>query len=182
MTVLDWVLVVVWAGITLAGFFKGAIRIVFGVGGFALGIWLAAVVGPDLAPVVSEVVPQAFVAVAIAYLLPWLAVTVLCAVAGWGMERTTEALKLGCLNRLAGAVIAGAAAAAVLALLLLTAVRLAPPLATVERRSLVLDRVEEILGAPVAPDDAESGSDEPDPVGGDGGGGSGTADETKPAT
>ena len=38
MTFLDWVLVVVWAGITLGGFFKGAIRIVFGLGGVALGI------------------------------------------------------------------------------------------------------------------------------------------------
>ena len=49
MTILDIVLVIVWAGITLGGFFKGAIRIVFGLGGVALGIWLSVVVGPDLA-------------------------------------------------------------------------------------------------------------------------------------
>ena len=29
MTLIDWVLVIVWAGIALSGFWKGAVRIVF---------------------------------------------------------------------------------------------------------------------------------------------------------
>ena len=129
MTVLDWVLVVVWSGITLGGFFKGAIRIVFGFGGLALGLWSAAV---------------------------------LCLLAGWGMERTLEALKLGCLNRLLGAALAGAAAAVVLAVLLLTAVGLSPEVAALGERSVVLARVRAAVermhrgqDAPVVNDDAE---------------------------
>lgn len=33
MTVLDWVLLTVWFGVTLAGFWKGAMRFVLGGGG-----------------------------------------------------------------------------------------------------------------------------------------------------
>ena len=33
MTVVDWVLVVVWLGLTLGGVWKGAVRIIFGGGG-----------------------------------------------------------------------------------------------------------------------------------------------------
>ena len=45
MTPLDWVLVVVWLGLTLGGFWKGAVRIIFGGGGLAAGLWLAVVAG-----------------------------------------------------------------------------------------------------------------------------------------
>ena len=31
MTVVDWVLIVVWLGLTLGGFWKGAVRIIFGI-------------------------------------------------------------------------------------------------------------------------------------------------------
>jgi uncharacterized membrane protein required for colicin V production len=145
------VLVVVWAGITLAGFFKGAIRIVFGVGGLALGVWLSVVTGPDLVAVVGEVVHQSMLAAVIAYAVPWLLVTLFCAVAGWGMEKALDALKLGCLNRVLGAVLAGSAAAVVLALLLVTAVRLSPGLAAVGERSVVLARARAVLGADAEP-------------------------------
>ena len=86
MTVLDVVLVVVWAGITLGGFFKGAIRIVFGLGGAALGIWLAVVIGPDLAIVLADRVDNRWVASALAYLAPLAVVSLLCLVAGWGID------------------------------------------------------------------------------------------------
>ena len=146
MTILDWVLVVVWAGITLGGLFKGAIRIVFGLGGVALGIWLSVVVGPDLAVSLTGLVNSEWLTLIMAYLLPLVAVSLLCLLAGWGMERTLEALKLGCLNRLLGAALAGAAAATVLALLLVTAVRLSPELAALEERSALLARVQAAMG------------------------------------
>jgi uncharacterized membrane protein required for colicin V production len=185
MTALDWVLVAVWAGITLAGFFKGAIRIVFGLGGFALGVWLAMVTGPELVPLVADAVPPTWLAVAIAHVLPWLVVTVLCAVAGWGMEKTLEALKLGCLNRLLGAAIAGAAAAVVLALLLLTAVQLSPPLAAVGRRSVVLEQVRDVVGGGAAAVDPPPPSDGDEPVdeeAGDGREPDGEPDVSEPPT
>ena len=172
MTILDLVLVVVWAGITLAGFFKGAIRIVFGLGGVALGIWLSVVVGPDLAVSLTGRVNNEWLTLALAYLLPLGVVALLCLLAGWGMEKTLEALKLGCLNRMLGAALAGAAAAAVLALLLVTAVRLSPELAVIEERSVLLARVQAAMGwafesregeaqeaeAPAATDDTEESS------------------------
>jgi len=146
MTVLDWVLVVVWTGITLGGFFKGAIRIVFGLGGVALGLWLSVVVGPDLAVTLTGLVNSEWLTLGMAYLLPLVVVALLCLLAGWGMEKTLEALKLGCLNRLFGAALAGAAAAAVLAVLLVTAVRLSPELAEIEERSVLLARVQTAMG------------------------------------
>lgn len=145
MTILDWVLAVVWAGITLGGFFKGAIRIVFGLGGVVLGLWLSVVVGPDLAVSLNGLVNSEWLTLGLAYLLPLVVVALLCLLAGWGMEKTLEALKLGCLNRLLGAGLAGAAAAAVLAVLLVTAVRLSPELAAIEERSVLLARVQTAL-------------------------------------
>ena len=47
MTVLDWGLLIVWLGVALCGFWKGAVRIVFGLGGAIAGIWFAAVAGAD---------------------------------------------------------------------------------------------------------------------------------------
>ena len=45
MTVVDWVLIVVWLGLTLGGFWKGAVRMIFGGGGLAVGLWLAVIAG-----------------------------------------------------------------------------------------------------------------------------------------
>ncbi len=146
MTVLDWVLVVVWIGITLGGFFKGAIRIVFGLGGVALGLWLSVVVGPDLAVGLTGRLNSEWLTLGLAYLLPLVVVALLCLLAGWGMEKTLEALKLGCINRLLGAGLAGAAAAVVLAVLLVTAVGLSPELAAIEERSVLLARVRTAMG------------------------------------
>lgn len=149
MTILDWVLVVVWAGITLGGFFKGAVRLVFTFGGLILGLWLSVVVGPDLAGVLADSVNNEWLAVALAYSIPLVVVTVLCLLAGWGIEKTLEGLKLGCLNRLVGAALAGAAAAVVLTMLLVTAVRLSPELAEFEQRSVLLARAQAAIGLAV---------------------------------
>ena len=174
MTILDIVLVIVWAGITLGGFFKGAIRIVFGLGGVALGIWLSVVVGPDLAVSLTGLVNSEWLTLILAYLLPLVVVALLCLLAGWGMEKTLEALKLGRVNRFLGAALAGAAAAAVLAMLLVTAVRLSPELAAMEERSVLLARVQSAMGwtvdaredeaqetdAPAATDEAGAANEE----------------------
>jgi len=149
MTILDWVLVVVWAGITLGGFFKGAVRLVFTFGGLILGLWLSVVVGRDLAGVLADSVTNEWLAVALAYSIPLVVVTVLCLLAGWGMEKTLEGLKLGCLNRLLGAALAGVAAAVVLTMLLVTAVRLSPELAEFEQRSVLLARAQAAIGLAV---------------------------------
>jgi len=150
MTLLDWVLVVVWAGITLGGFFKGAVRIVFGLGGAALGVWLAVVVGPALAVELSGSLDTEWLAIALAYLVPVMVVSLLCLLAGWGMEKTLEQLKLGCLNRLLGAALAGSAAAVVLAVLLVSAVRISPELREVEERSSLLAKVQAVMGVVVS--------------------------------
>ena len=174
MTILDIVLVVVWAGITLGGFFKGAIRIVFGLGGVALGIWLSVVVGADLAMSLTGLVNSEWLTLIMAYLLPLVVVSLLCLLAGWGIEKSLEALKLGCLNRFLGAGLAGAAAAAVLAILLVTAVKLSPELAAMEERSILLARVQAAMGwaietreneaqetdAPAATDEAGAANEE----------------------
>jgi uncharacterized membrane protein required for colicin V production len=159
MTVLDWVLVVVWAGITLGGFWKGAIRIVFGLGGLALGIWLAVVAGDDLAVSLAGVFNNEWLALGVAYLAPVFVVSGLCLLAGWGMEKTLEAFKLGCLNRLLGAGLAGAAAAVVLALLLVTAVGMSPEVARFEERSVLLEKVRSALSWAAGDQDAEPATD-----------------------
>ena len=56
MTLLDWVLVVVWLGVTLGGFWEGAVRLVFGGGGLIVGVWLAVAAGGDVAAALLEVV------------------------------------------------------------------------------------------------------------------------------
>lgn len=165
MTLLDWVLVVVWAGITLGGFWKGAIRIVFGLGGLALGIWLAVVVGDELEAWLAGVFNNSWLALGLAYLAPVVVVSGLCLVAGWGMEKTLEALKLGCLNRLLGAGLAGVAAAVVLALLLVTAVGISPEVARFEERSVLLEKVRSTLSWATGDQEAAPATDRDSPSG-----------------
>ena len=157
MTILDWVLVVVWAGITMGGFFKGAVKIVFSFGGLVLGLWLSVVVGPELRNVMAGSIDSQWLAVALAYAIPMVIVTGLCLLAGWGMEKSLEELKLGCVNRLFGAALAGFAAAAVLAVLLVTAVRLSPEIAELQQRSILLAKAQAAIGLAVEIRDDEPG-------------------------
>mgnify|MGYP001828243319 FL=1 len=84
-------------------------------------------------------------------------VTGLCLLAGWGMEKSLEGLKLGCVNRLFGAALAGFAAAAVLAVLLVTAVRLSPEIAELQQRSILLAKAQAAIGLAVEIRDDEPG-------------------------
>ena len=137
MNVLDWGLLIVWLGLALCGFWKGAVRLVFGVGGAIFGMWLAWVTGPDLALRVQQYVGPPWLATTLAYLLPFLLSVALCGAAGWGLERTMTALRIGWLNRLVGAVLAGTSAAILLTLLLVTASQISPAWATLCEQSLL---------------------------------------------
>ena len=135
MTVLDWALVVVWVGVTLAGFWRGAVRLVLGIGGGVAGLWLAVVAGEDIAVQLHTVIGPGWLAAVLGRLVPIVLCTLLAWAAGWGLEHTLQALHLGWLNRLLGATLAGAAGALLLAMLIVTASRFSPGAAAVCRDS-----------------------------------------------
>jgi membrane protein required for colicin V production len=144
MTPLDWVLVVLWGGIALSGFWKGAVRLVFGVGGLILGLWLAVAVGADLGISMSAKVAPHWVATLLGYVLPVLAAVALFGLAGWGIERTLKAMRLGWLNRLLGAGLAGCVGAVLLGFLLVLSLGISPEWAEMCRRSLLFPYLVEI--------------------------------------
>ena len=136
MTVLDWALLIVWLGFALSGFWKGAVRIVFGAAGLIVGIWIAIAMGADLSAALSAFVTIDWLAPALGRVLPVLVSFALFGVAGWGIDRTLQALHLSWLNRLAGALLAGAVAAVLLGVLLVTTAGLSPTWADICRESL----------------------------------------------
>ncbi|PWB68579.1 MAG: hypothetical protein C3F15_16080 [Holophagae bacterium] len=136
MTVLDWTLLVVWLGIALCGFWKGAARIVLGVGGLVVGLWLAVAVGADAALLLRGFLGDGWVAAALGRVLPVVACVALCLAAGWGITRTFEALHIGWLNRLAGALVAGVVGLVLLAVMLAASVHASPSLRELSARSL----------------------------------------------
>jgi len=146
MTLLDWALLLLVLGTSLSGFWAGAVRIVFGFGGAAAGIWLAVVAGADLATALGDwLEPPGLAAVAARALLLVLGVG-LCMAAGWGIERTLQAVKLGWVNRVLGALLAGAASVVVLGALLVTGARLSPPFAALCDRSLLPPPLLDLVG------------------------------------
>jgi uncharacterized membrane protein required for colicin V production len=151
MTVLDWGLLLVWLGVALCGFWKGAIRIVFGLGGAAAGLWLAIVAGPDLTITLEEYTHSTWLAMVLGYLLPVVCCLLICIAAGWGLERTMMALHLSWLNRLVGALLAGLTAALMMAVILVYAARYSPALAELCRRSLLTPYLLELLELLVPP-------------------------------
>jgi uncharacterized membrane protein required for colicin V production len=144
MTPLDWILVVLWGGITLGGFWKGAIRIVFGIGGLLVGVWLALVLGPGLSDRLAESITTPWLVTALGYLIPVVAAALLFGLAGWGIERTLKAVGMGCLNRMAGAALTGAVAAVLLGVLLVMSLGLSPEWAEVVRASLLFPYLADI--------------------------------------
>lgn len=146
MTLLDWALLVVWLGVTLGGFWKGAVRLVFGGGGLIVGLWLAVVVGSDAAATLQPVVGIGWIAEVLGRLLPLVGCVLVGLVAGWGIERTLEALHLGWLNRLCGAGLAAAAGLLLLSLFLVTAIRMSPTFEEVAGRSLLAPHLTRMLG------------------------------------
>jgi len=136
MHALDWVLLVLWAGIMLSGFWKGAVRLVFGIGGLIAGIWLAVSIGADLTVRLEHSIHTLWLATLCAYLLPVLLAVLIFTLAGWGIERTLKALHLGWANRLMGAVLAGGAGALLLGIFLVLSLGLSPQWREICRESL----------------------------------------------
>lgn len=137
MTLLDWVLLVLWTGVTLGGFWKGAVRIVFGIGGVLVGLWLAILLGPGLGERLAAHLDPTWLATAVGYAIPVVVAAALFGLAGWGIQRSLEAVGMGCLNRLAGAALTGAVAAVLLGVLLVVSLGLSPEWADVVRKSLL---------------------------------------------
>jgi len=151
VTVVDWVLLVVWLGLALGGFWKGAVRIIFTGGGLVVGLWLAIVAGDDAQAALEGVMGVPWLSAVLGRLL----LVVLCAglalLAGWGIERTLTAMRLGWLNRLLGAVLAAFVAAVLLGMLVVVAIQVSPELAALCRESQVAQYLlwvsESLLGA-----------------------------------
>jgi membrane protein required for colicin V production len=151
MTVVDWVLIVVWLGLTLGGFWKGAVRIIFGGGGLAAGVWLAVVAGSDAQAALAGVIATPWVAAVVGRVLLVVLCTGLALLAGWGIEHTLKTLHLGWVNRLLGAALAGLVAAFLLGLMVIVAIQFSPDLARLCRESQVAQYLlwlsEMLLGA-----------------------------------
>ena len=151
MTFLDWVLIVVWVGLALGGFWKGAIRIIFGGGGLVAGLWLAVVAGADAQAALEGVIGIPWLSAVLGRVLLVVLCAGLCLLAGWGIERTLTAMHLGWVNRLLGALLAGAVAAVLLGLVVVVAIQFSPELASLCRESQVAQYLlwisENLLGA-----------------------------------
>jgi uncharacterized membrane protein required for colicin V production len=156
MTVVDWVLVVVWLGLTLGGFWKGAVRIIFGGGGLAAGLWLAVVAGADAQAALEGVIGIPWLSAILGRVLLVVLCTGLAVLAGWGIEHTLKALHLGWVNRLLGAALAGLVAAFILGMMVIVAIQFSPELARLCRESQVAQYLlwlsEMLLGAVEAVD------------------------------
>ncbi len=156
MTVVDWILVVVWLGLTLGGFWKGAVRIIFGGGGLAAGLWLAVIAGADAQAALEGVLGIPWLAAILGRVLLVVLTAGLCLLAGWGIEHTLTALRLGWVNRLFGAALAGLVAAFLLGLVVIVAIQFSPELARHCRESQVAQYLlwlsEMLLGAVEAVD------------------------------
>lgn len=156
MTVVDWVLVVVWLGLTLGGFWKGAVRIIFGGGGLAAGLWLAVVAGADAQAALEGVLGIPWLSAILGRILLVVLCTGLALLAGWGIEHTLKAMHLGWVNRLLGAALAGLVAAFILGMMVIVAIQFSPELARLCRASQVAQYLlwmsEMLLGAVEAVD------------------------------
>jgi len=138
MTLLDWSILVVWLGVALCGFWKGAVRIVFGVGGVVAGVALAVVAGETAAASLVALIGNQMVADVVARVAVFLCCMTLMVAAGWGLEKTLESLRLGWLNRAFGAALAGSVAVVVMAVLLILAARSSPTWAELCDRALLV--------------------------------------------
>jgi uncharacterized membrane protein required for colicin V production len=145
MSLLDIALVIVWLGLALCGFWKGAVRIVFGIGGVIVGVAVAVAFGADLALTLAELLGPGVLAEVLARVVPAVGCMVVLALSGWGLEKTLKAMHLNWFNRLIGAVLTGVVGAAVLVLLLGIAARSSPAWAELCSDSVLLPWVQGLL-------------------------------------
>jgi uncharacterized membrane protein required for colicin V production len=146
MTLLDWALLLVWLGVTLSGFWKGAVRLVFGGGGLIVGVWLALAAGGDAAAAVENLIGIDWLAGVLGRLLLVLVCVLVGLLAGWGIEKTLKELHLGWLNRLSGAALAAVVGMLLLSVFLVTAIGFSPTFRELANESLLAPRLMEFLG------------------------------------
>jgi len=145
VTLLDIAILLVWLGLALCGFWKGAVRIVFGVGGVVAGVATALVVGDRLASEIAVHIANELVADVLGRAVPLLGCVVVFVLAGWGIERTLRSLRLNWANRLLGAVLTGVVGALAVALLLSIAADASPAWAAACSESALLPWVQRLL-------------------------------------
>ena len=105
MAWVDWAIVIVLVLATLGGLSQGFFRVVFSLGGLVFGLVLAAWNYGWLAHLLMPVLRIEPVADTAGFLLIALAVMVVASVVGVVLAKTIHSMGLGCLDRLAGAVI-----------------------------------------------------------------------------
>jgi uncharacterized membrane protein required for colicin V production len=137
---------------------------VFGLGGLVAGIWLAAVAGAEAQSVVAGVVGVDWVAAVLARMLLVIACLTLCLIAGWGIEKTLEALHMGWLNRLAGALLAGLVGVVLLAVIVGVAARVSPDWEDWTEDSVLTDSLEEVWEVVADPEPQEADTVEAEPA------------------
>jgi membrane protein required for colicin V production len=147
MTVLDWVLLCTVLGIALGGFWKGAVRLVFGIGGLLAGLWLAVTAGDPVALALVELLPVSvsWIGTVVGPILLFAVGAGVFFIAGWGIDRTLEGLRLGWLNRAAGALVAFVVGTLMIGVLMVMAARSSPSFAAQCRRSVIVSSVFDLV-------------------------------------
>jgi uncharacterized membrane protein required for colicin V production len=134
----------------------------------AAGLWLAVALGDEAARLLAEWLGEGAIASVLGRLLPALTCIALCLMAGWGIHRTLEALKLGWLNRLAGALLAGLVGAVLLAVLLGAATRVSPALHEASEGSVLGSRLVALWERAVGPQAGAADASSEEAADGDG--------------
>lgn len=147
MIFLDWILLVLWLGLTLAGFWKGALRLVLGLGGLVAGVWLGSLLGGEVAAWLEPSLGHPWLAALLGRAVVLVGCVVIGLLAAWGLDRTLRAIGLGWLNRLAGALLTGTVTAVALGAFLMTAARLVPGLDSAIEGSVIAGLLMRVVSA-----------------------------------
>lgn len=101
MNWVDWIVLGIVGVSILTGLMKGAVRTVFSLAGLAVGLFVASRESGALGIVLSRVVSPRYAAV-LAFLLIFLGIGLVFALAGWLLRKAIEKLLLTWLDRVAG--------------------------------------------------------------------------------
>lgn len=126
MTGVDWAIVVVLALSTLGGLAQGFFRVVFSLGGLVCGLVLAAWNYGRLAHLLMPLLRIEPVADTVGFLLIALTVMVVTGIVGMVLSKTIHRMGLGCLDRLAGAVVGFVQGVVLVTLMILVTVAFFP--------------------------------------------------------
>ena len=118
MNWVDWILIAIVGASLLAGLWRGAVRTVFSLAALAVGFWLAARESGALGLILEKWMRPA-VAAALAFLLIFLGIGLVAALASWLLRKMLDKLSLSWLDRLAGAAVGIARGLAIIGVLAL---------------------------------------------------------------